>query len=198
MPHSAPRRSLVRRKVTARRARCGSSSEAISTRSLPTPRTTSFSKDFSARGNLSSRKYEVLCIKYNKIMKKDFDGWNKARKIIETNRWGCSFYAGVCTLSQQRESWEVLSLTPIERPLEYSMTECSSKTKLESVENGNTALASGASSIVPRTMLQRAELVGISVASGTWMSRRKRRACGKRPTEAGQGNRTPRARSDKL
>ena len=131
-------------------------------------------------------------------MQKDFDSWNKARKIIETNRWGCSFYAGVCTSSQQRESWEVLSLTPIERPLGYSMTECSSKTKLESVENGNTALASGASSIVPRTMLQRAELVGISVASGTWMSRRKRRACGKRPTEAGQGNRTPRARSDKL
>src|SRR3989338_11676127 len=106
-------------------------------------------------------------------MQKDFDSWNKARKIIETNRWGCSFYAGVCTSSQQRESWEVLSLTPIERPLGYSMTECSSKTKLESVENGNTALASGASSIVPRTMLQRAELVGISVASGTWMSSEK-------------------------
>jgi len=37
--------------------------------------------------------------------------------FVEINRWGCSFYADVCTSSQQRESWEVLSLTPIERSL---------------------------------------------------------------------------------
>src|SRR3989344_6917748 len=80
-------------------------------------------------------------------MQKDFDGWNN-RAIIETNRWGCSFYAGVCTSSQQRESWEVLSLTPIERPLGYSITESSSKTKLESVENGAAALAGGGSTVV--------------------------------------------------
>lgn len=41
---------------------------------------------------------------------------NCALTSIEINRWGCPFYAGVCTSSQQRESWEVLSLTPIERP----------------------------------------------------------------------------------
>jgi hypothetical protein len=35
----------------------------------------------------------------------------------QINQWGCSFYADVCTSSQQRESWEVLSLTPIDRPL---------------------------------------------------------------------------------
>src|SRR3989338_6109318 len=101
-------------------------------------------------------------------MQKDFDGWNN-RAIIETNRWGCSFYAGVCTLSQQRESWEVLSLTPIERPLEYSMTECSSKTKLESVENGAAALAGGGSTVVSRRVL-RTNLVLHSIDAGKLMS----------------------------
>src|SRR3989344_3299485 len=111
-------------------------------------------------------------------MQKDFDGWNN-RAIIETNRWGCSFYAGVCTLSQQRESWEVLSLTPIERPLGYSMTECSSKTKLESVENGAAALAcppklqrrqaGGGSTVVSRRVL-RTNLVSHSIDAGKLMS----------------------------
>src|SRR3989344_7600965 len=101
-------------------------------------------------------------------MKKDFDGWNN-RAIIETNRWGCSFYAGVCTSSQQRESWEVLSLTPIERPLEYSMTESSSKTKLESVENGAAALAGGGSTVVSRRVL-RTNLVPHSIDAGKLMS----------------------------
>src|SRR3989338_7160114 len=102
-------------------------------------------------------------------MQKDFDSWNKARKIIETNRWGCSFYAGVCTSSQQRESWEVLSLTPIERPLGYSITECSSKTKLESVENGANALAGGGSTVVSRRVL-RTNLVSHSIDAGKLMS----------------------------
>src|SRR3989338_6370962 len=101
-------------------------------------------------------------------MQKDFDGWNN-RAIIETNRWGCSFYAGVCTSSQQRESWEVLSLTPIERPLEYSMTESSSKTKLESVENGAAALAGGGSTVVSRRVL-RTNLVPHSIDAGKLMS----------------------------
>ncbi|TSC64821.1 MAG: hypothetical protein G01um101491_155 [Parcubacteria group bacterium Gr01-1014_91] len=43
--------------------------------------------------------------------------WEIITLANELNRWGCSFYAGVCTSSQQRESWEVLSLTPIGRSL---------------------------------------------------------------------------------
>lgn len=84
-------------------------------------------------------------------MKKDYKK-RDSETIVETNRWGRSFYADVRTSSRQRESWEVLSLTPIERPLNNSMVGKLAKGKvavfmnaenLFCAQNKITALAGG-------------------------------------------------------
>ena len=68
----------------------------------------------------------------------------------------------------------------------------------QSVSKENAALADGASSTVPHMMLQRAELVSSILTKAIWMSNEAPVVPVENHFTAGEGTRTPRARSDKL